>query len=193
MTAHVRYNAGMGKQDNIFLVGLMGAGKTTIGKSLARQLEKTFLDADHVLEERTGVRIPVIFEIEGESGFRKREEDVLEELTNSSNIILATGGGAILAPNNRERLKTRGTVIYLHGRPEDLFQRTRHDKNRPLLQTGNRLQKLRDLYQIRDPLYREVADIVVDTGRQSVHSLTDKLMSRLAGLEIKSNSGQGET
>lgn len=169
----------MGKLDNIFLVGLMGAGKTTIGKNLARQLDKTFLDADHALEERTGVRIPVIFEIEGEAGFRKREEEALDALTGKQNIILATGGGAVLAASNRERLKARGTVVYLHGRPEDLYQRTRHDKGRPLLQTGNRLQKLKDLYQTRDPLYREVADIVVDTGRQSVHSLTEKLKRQL--------------
>ncbi len=169
----------MGKLDNIFLVGLMGAGKTTIGKNLARQLDKTFFDADHALEERTGVRIPVIFEIEGEAGFRKREEETLDGLTSQQNVVLATGGGAVLAANNRERLKARGTVIYLHGRPEDLYQRTRHDKNRPLLQTGNRLQKLKDLYQTRDPLYREVADIVVDTGRQSVQSLTDKLKRQL--------------
>jgi shikimate kinase len=178
----------MGKQDNLFLVGLMGAGKTTIGKHLARQLNKTFYDADHVLEERTGVRIPVIFEIEGEAGFRKREEDVIDSLTGLVDIVLATGGGAVLADASRDRLKTRGTVIYLHGRPEDLFQRTRHDKNRPLLQTGDRLQKLKALYQIRDPLYREVADIVVDTGRQSVHSLTLQLKEKIDLLMDKANS-----
>ncbi len=169
----------MGKLDNIFLVGLMGAGKTTIGKALARQLDKTFCDADHALEERTGVRIPVIFEIEGEAGFRKREEETLDGLTLQRDIVLATGGGAVMTASNRERLKSRGTVIYLHGRPEDLYQRTRHDKNRPLLQTSNRLLTLKELYQTRDPLYREVADIVVDTGRQSVHSLTEKLKRQL--------------
>jgi shikimate kinase len=172
----------MGKYDNFFLVGLMGAGKTTIGKNLARQLDKTFYDADHVLEARTGVRIPVIFEIEGESGFRKREEETLDGLTVRDNVVLATGGGAVLSAENRERLKTRGTVVYLHGRPEDLYQRTRHDKNRPLLQTANRLEKLRELYRVRDPLYREVADIVVDTGRQSVQSLTEKLKLQLLEL-----------
>jgi shikimate kinase len=177
----------MGKLDNIFLVGLMGAGKTTIGKNLAKQFDKTFYDADHALEERTGVRIPVIFEIEGEAGFRKREEETLDGLTRQQNIILATGGGAVLAASNRERLKSRGTVIYLHGRPEDLYQRTRHDKSRPLLQTGDRLQRLEELYLVRDPLYREVADIVVDTGRQSVHSLTEKLKRRLL------EQGHGDT
>jgi shikimate kinase len=180
----------MGKHDNLFLVGLMGAGKTTIGKTLAKQLDKTFYDADQVLEERTGVRIPVIFEIEGEAGFRKREEETLEGLTSRDNIVLATGGGAVLAESNRERLKTRGMVVYLHGRPEDLYQRTRHDKSRPLLQTENRLQRLKDLYQVRDPLYREVADIVVDTGRQSVHSLTEKLKLQLLD---RDNADKGET
>lgn len=183
----------MGKLDNVFLVGLMGAGKTTIGKSLARQLHKTFHDADHALEERTGVRIPVIFEIEGEAGFRKREEETLDGLTLQQNIILATGGGAVLAASNRERLKSRGTVIYLHGRPEDLYQRTRHDKSRPLLQTSNRLQTLKELYQTRDPLYREVADIVVDTGRQSVHSLTEKLRRQLLELGYGDAIGPQET
>jgi shikimate kinase len=172
----------MGKQDSLFLVGLMGAGKTTIGKTLAKQLNKTFYDADHVLEERTGVRIPVIFEIEGEAGFRKREEEVIETLTGLSNVVVATGGGVVLAAANRVRLKAAGTVIYLHGRPEDLFQRTRHDKNRPLLQTGDRLHKLRELYKIRDPLYREVADIVMDTGRQSAHNLTENLKQLLVEL-----------
>jgi shikimate kinase len=174
----------MGKLDNIFLVGLMGAGKTTIGKCLARQLNKTFLDADHVLEERTGVHIPVIFEIEGEAGFRKREKEVLAELMVLDNIVLATGGGVVLNPENRENLRSHGMVIYLHGRPEDLFQRTRHDKNRPLLQTGNRLQTLKELYRTRDPLYREVADIVVDTGRQSVNGLSEKLKNKLKELGI---------
>jgi shikimate kinase len=172
----------MGKLDNIFLVGLMGAGKTTIGKCLARQLNKTFLDSDQVLEERTGVRIPVIFEIEGEAGFRKREHDVLAELTGQENIVLATGGGVVLNLENRQNLKSRGMVIYLHGRPEDLFQRTRHDQNRPLLQTGNRMQTLKALYKARDPFYREVADIVMDTGRQSVAGLTQQLLGKITGL-----------
>jgi shikimate kinase len=188
---HVRYNADMGKLDNIFLVGLMGAGKTTIGKCLARQLNKTFLDADHVLEERTGVRIPVIFEIEGEAGFRKRENEVLAELMVLDDIVLATGGGVVLNPENRENLISHGLVIYLHGRPEDLFQRTRHDKNRPLLQTGSRLQTLKELYRTRDPLYREVADIVVDTGRQSVNGLSEKLRDLLLeeGLDCCNKTG----
>jgi shikimate kinase len=173
------YNVPMGKQDNIFLVGLMGAGKTTVGRLLARQLAKTFIDSDQEIEGRTGVRIPVIFEIEGEAGFRKREESVIEELTAQSGIVLGTGGGAVLSAANRALLKSRGMVVYLRGSPEQLFERTRHDKNRPLLQTEDPLAKLKALYAQRDPLYRETADLVVDTGRQSVASLTRQLKDKL--------------
>lgn len=173
------YNAGMGKQDNIFLVGLMGAGKTTVGRQLAKQLNKTFIDSDHEIEARTGVRIPVIFEIEGEAGFRKREEAIIDALTSQSEIVLGTGGGAVLSASNRELLKSRGTVVYLRGNPEQLYERTRHDKNRPLLQTEDPLAKLRSLYAERDPLYLEVADLIVDTGRQSVTSLTRQLRDKL--------------
>jgi len=169
----------MGKLDNIFLVGLMGAGKTTVGRQLARQLGKRFVDSDHEIELRTGVRIPVIFEIEGESGFRKREEAVIDDLTAQSGIILGTGGGAVLSSANRAHLVSRGMVIYLRGIPEHLYERTRHDKNRPLLQTDNPLVKLKTLFAERDPLYSEVADIVVDTGRQSVASLTRQLKDKL--------------
>jgi shikimate kinase len=173
------YNSLMSKHDNIFLVGLMGAGKTTVGRQLAKYLGKAFIDSDHEIEARTGVRIPVIFEIEGEAGFRKREESVIEELTAQSNIVIATGGGAVLSAVNRELLKTRGMVVYLRGSPEQLFERTRHDKNRPLLQTEDPLAKLKALYAQRDPLYREVADLVVDTGRQSVANLTRQLRDKL--------------
>lgn len=169
----------MGKQDNIFLVGLMGAGKTTVGKLLAKQLGKTFIDADHEIEARTGVRIPVIFEIEGEAGFRKREEAVIAELAARANIVLGTGGGAVLSPHTRELLRTHGTVVYLRGTPEQLFERTRHDRNRPLLQTADPLAKLRTLFAERDPLYREVADLVVDTGRQNAASFTRQLKDKL--------------
>jgi shikimate kinase len=169
----------MGKQNNIFLVGLMGAGKTTVGRQLAKQLNKTFIDSDHEIEVRTGVRIPVIFEIEGEAGFRKREETIIDALTAQSDIVLGTGGGAVLSAANRELLKSRGMVVYLRGSPDQLYERTRHDKNRPLLQTEDPLAKLRALYAERDPLYREVADIVVDTGRQSVASLTRQLKDKL--------------
>jgi shikimate kinase len=169
----------MSKRDNLYLVGLMGAGKTTVGRLLAKHYDCVFYDSDHEIEARTGVRIPVIFEIEGEAGFRKREETAITELTALQGIVLATGGGAILSPLNRENLRHNGVVIYLRGTPEHLYERTRHDRNRPLLQTGNPLAKLRELYAQRDPLYREVADIVVDTGRQSVSGMTRVLFGKL--------------
>lgn len=176
------YNPAMSKQDNIFLVGLMGAGKTTVGKILSKRYDKPFHDSDHEIESRCGVKIPVIFEIEGEAGFRKREEVAIAELTALSNVVLATGGGAVLSATNRELLGSRGIVIYLRGSPEHLFERTRHDRNRPLLQTDNPLARLRELYQQRDPLYTEVADIVVDTGRQSVSNMTRGLYEKLGSL-----------
>ncbi len=169
----------MSKQDNIFLVGLMGAGKTTVGKLLSRRYHKIFHDSDHEIESRCGVKIPVIFEIEGEAGFRKREEMAIAELTAKSNVVLATGGGAILSAENRALLKEKGLVVYLRGSPEHLFERTRHDRNRPLLQTNSPLAKLRELYQQRDPLYNEVADIVIDTGRQGVAGMARSLYEKL--------------
>ena len=166
----------MRNTSNIFLVGMMGAGKTTVGRSLARQLNKSFYDTDHTIEERTGVRIAVIFEIEGEAGFRKRETELLAQMTALENVVLATGGGAILDPTNREYLSSRGFVIYLHAPPKELWQRTRHDKNRPLLQTGDPRVCIEELYEFRDSLYREVADLVVDTGRQSVGALVTEVL-----------------
>lgn len=167
---------------NIFLVGLMGAGKTTVGKLIARHLNSPFIDSDHEIEKRTGVNIPLIFELEGEAGFRAREAAIIEELTGQSNIVLATGGGAILSPQNRENLRRNGTVIYLRARVEDLWQRTRHDKNRPLLQTPDPQAKLKELFAQRDPLYREIADIIVDSGAQSVHVLVHQIEEKLKHL-----------
>jgi shikimate kinase len=164
---------------NIFLVGLMGAGKTTVGRQLAHRLGKQFFDADHEIERRTGVRISVIFEIEGEAGFRAREAQAVDALTSLDGVVLATGGGVVLDPENRRRLATRGFVIYLCAQPRDLHQRTRHDKGRPLLQTADPLARLEELYAIRDPLYREVADLVVETGRQAVGTLVAQLMKKL--------------
>lgn len=165
---------------NIFLVGLMGAGKTSVGKLLAKRLGKVFYDSDHVIESRTGVRIPVIFEIEGEAGFRARETAAIDELTRLDNVVVATGGGAVLAAANRNALKTRGTVIYLRASVDELWNRTRHDKNRPLLQTPDPRERLTELLQQRDPLYREVAHLIVDTGTQSLKSLISRLESMLA-------------
>ena len=164
---------------NIFLVGLMGAGKTTVGRLLAKHLHKTFIDSDHEIEKRTGVNIPLIFELEGEAGFRAREAAVIDELTQMQDTVLATGGGAVLNAQNRDNLHRRGTVVYLRANVEDLWARTRHDKNRPLLQTPDPLARLRELYGQRDPLYREVAHIVIDSGDQSVHSLVHRLEARL--------------
>lgn len=178
---------------NIFLVGLMGAGKTTVGKLLARHLRKTFLDSDHEIEKRTGASIPLIFELEGEAGFRAREAAMIEELTQLRDIVLATGGGAVLNERNRENLKNHGTVVYLRAKVEDLWARTRHDRNRPLLQTADPLAKLRELYAQRDPLYRECADIILDTGEQSVNSLLRQLEQQLKTVPPKSHVANPES
>jgi shikimate kinase len=164
---------------NIFLVGMMGAGKTTVGRLLARRLKLRFVDSDREIETRCGVKIPVIFEIEGEAGFRAREALAVEALTGLEGIVLATGGGAVLAEQNRRHLSARGTVVYLSARPEDLYDRVRHDRNRPLLAGGQPLARLRELHQQRDPLYRSVADIVLETGAQSVQALARQLLDRL--------------
>lgn len=164
---------------SIFLVGMMGAGKSTAGRLLARRLKRAFYDSDHEVERRCGVKIPVIFDIEGEPGFRTRESAVLEELTAQRDIVLATGGGAVLLEANRRMLAGRGTVVYLHALPAVLFERVRQDKNRPLLATADPAARLRELYAVRDPLYRETADLVVETGRQSVQSLARELLGRI--------------
>ena len=172
--------AGKGRvPGNIFLVGLMGAGKTSMGKVLARRLGKAFYDCDHEIERATGVKVAVIFDIEGEAGFRARETRTLEELVRRADIVLATGGGAVLSPANRKLLTEHGTVVYLRAAADDLWARTRHDKNRPLLKTADPLARLNELYAERDPLYRAVADIVVDTGNQSLISLAHRLEQRL--------------
>nr|MBL8412313.1 shikimate kinase [Dechloromonas sp.] len=150
---------------NIYLVGLMGAGKTTVGRQLAKRLGRLFFDSDHEIVARTGVPIPTIFEIEGENGFRRREAQTIAELSELDGIVLATGGGVVLDPENRRRLHETGWVVYLNVPPVMLYERTRHDRNRPLLQVANPLGRLEELYAVRDPLYREVAHIVVDGSR----------------------------
>jgi len=164
-------------RNNIFLVGMPGAGKTTVGRQLARRLARSFIDADHEIEARTGVRIPLIFDIEGEQGFREREARVIAELAERNDQVVATGGGAVLRPENRAALRQGGTVIYLNASPRLLFERTRLDPNRPLLQVDDPQKKLEELYSQRDPLYREVADIVVDAVGGSVVQLV-KMVER---------------
>ncbi|ARU32813.1 shikimate kinase [Sulfuriferula sp. AH1] len=162
----------------------MGSGKTTVGKLLSKQLRRPFYDTDHEIVRRTGVTIPMIFEVEGEAGFRKREEQMIAELTRLDGVILATGGGAIISPANREQLKQHGTVVYLRGTVDELWQRTRHDRNRPLLQTQDPKARLRELYAQRDPLYREIADVIVDTGRQNVNVLVQQLVQYLTAKSV---------
>lgn len=157
----------------------MGAGKTTVGKLLGHFLDKTFYDSDREIQKRTGVAIPVIFEIEGESGFRKRETEMLAELVKMDNIILATGGGAVLAQENRLLMRNSGTVIYLRAPIDDLWRRTRQDRNRPLLRTADPRAKLAELFAQRDPLYRETAHIVVESGKRSARHLAQLLAQQL--------------
>jgi len=171
------------KSNNIFLVGLMGAGKTTIGRLLARRLDMAFIDSDHEIEARTGASIPWIFEIEGEASFRRREADVIRELTAQRGIVLATGGGAVLDPASRAFLAERGTVVYLRASVSSILQRTSHDKNRPLLQIADPRKKLEDLTAQREPLYREIADLVIDTGRPNVQSMVQTIIDQIAALE----------
>lgn len=157
----------------------MGSGKTTMGKTLAKHLNKAFVDTDEEIQHRTGVTIPHIFDVEGEAGFRHRESAVLSDLLSRDGMVLATGGGAVILEQNRDVLRQGGVVIYLKANVHDLWQRTRHDKNRPLLQTGDAYAKLTELLKQRDALYESVADIVVHSGRQSVHSLMLKLIGEI--------------
>jgi len=164
---------------SVFLVGLMGAGKTTVGKMLAKRVKARFVDADHEIESRTGVPIPTIFEIEGEVGFRRRESQVISDLSQESGLVLATGGGAVLDPQNRQCLHDRGVVIYLYAQPEVLFERTRMDRGRPLLQVEDRLTKLRELFAVRDPLYREVAHHIVEVGQTQASQVVRRILQVL--------------
>lgn len=164
---------------NLFLTGPMGAGKSTIGRQLSRQLRMPFHDSDQEIEQRTGVDIPLIFELEGEAGFRRRERSVIDDLTRLEGIILATGGGAILDPENREHLTSRGTVIYLHTSVDQQLRRTGRDRNRPLLQTSNPRAKLQELMAVREPLYRETADIIIETDGKRVADVVRQILKQL--------------
>jgi len=169
----------MKKPGSIFLTGPMGSGKSTIGRKLAQKLDMPFHDSDHEIERRTGVDIPLIFELEGEAGFRRREASVIDALTRLPNIVLATGGGAILDPDNRERLGKRGTVIYLHTSVKQQLARTSHDRNRPLLQTGDPRATLEQLLAIRDPLYREIASCIIETDGKRVRDVVREIIRKL--------------
>ena len=164
---------------NIFLVGMMGAGKTTVGKALAQRLEREFVDSDRLLVERTGVPVATIFEIEGEAGFRRRESALIAELAGTTGRVVATGGGAILSPENRAVMRAQGLVIYLRARLESLWERTRHDTSRPLLATPDPRATLATLLEARDPLYREAAHVIVDTGSQSASTLVSRVVAAL--------------
>lgn len=164
---------------NLILVGMMGSGKTTMGRALARHLGKAFVDSDEEIQQRTGVMIPHIFDIEGEAGFRQRETAAIRDLAGRDNMVLATGGGAVLAEQNRAMLQQNGIVIYLKASVHDLWQRTRHDRNRPLLQTADPHARLMELLQQRDPLYRQVADIVIQSGKQSAQALMLHLVDEI--------------
>jgi shikimate kinase len=153
----------------------MGAGKTTIGRRLAKSLRRKFIDTDQELERRTGATIALIFDVEGEAGFRERETRIIEELSELDDIVLATGGGAVLAPQNRAILSNRGFVVYLHADIDQLVERTRRDANRPLLNTEDPAARMRELLEHREPLYREIADLIIDTGNLNMQNVLKQI------------------
>ena len=169
---------------NVYLVGPMGAGKTTVGRHLAELLGREFLDSDHEIERKTGATIPWIFEKEGEQGFRGRETIVIDELTTRQNLVLATGGGVVTQAPNREFLKQRGLVIYLYTPVEIQLQRTYRDKNRPLLQVENPEKKLKDLLEARDPFYREVAHYIIETNQGAARDLAQKILNLIVSENV---------
>lgn len=181
----------MSTRENLFLVGPMGAGKSTVGRRLAQALGMDFHDCDREIERQTGASIPLIFELEGEAGFRRREKEMLERLTALPGVVLATGGGAVLDPDNRSHLSQRGRVIYLHTSVKQQLARTSRDQNRPLLDAADPEARLQALTAERDPLYREIADLVVDTDGRSVGQVVNELLQRL-GLERAAGANKGQ-
>jgi shikimate kinase len=175
---------------NIFLIGPMGVGKTTIGRHLARSLGLEFIDSDHVIEEKSGADIPWIFDIEGEAGFRRRERAAIEELTRRHGIVLATGGGAVLDRDNRADLDRHGTVVYLQASVDKILARTGKSRYRPLLQTVDPRARVEQILAEREPLYREIADIIVDTDRRGIRSTVNFILRHLSGDGPASHSGR---
>jgi shikimate kinase len=177
----------------VSLVGLPGSGKSTVGRQLARRLQLPFIDSDHLLEQRLGCSIREYFEREGEERFRDLEESVIDELTQRQEGVLSTGGGVVLRAANRAHLHARSRVVYLKSSPDELFRRLRNDTQRPLLQVADPLQRLRDLYAVRDPLYREAAHFVIETGRPSVSTLVNMIVMQLelAGVLPPASAGAG--
>ena len=165
--------------DNIFLIGLMGAGKSTIGKQLARSLGKQFRDSDNEIEQKTGVSIDVIFDIEGEQGFRRRETDILKQLVEERGVVLATGGGAVLATENQRFLRNNGLIIYLRASAEQLASRIRRDRHRPLLRSVDKLATIRELMAQRDPVYQELAELVIETDNRSIARVVREISKRV--------------
>ena len=173
---------------NVFLIGPMGAGKSTIGRHLAELLHKDFQDSDHEIEKRTGAGIPLIFEIEGEAGFRRREASVIDELTQKQNLVLATGGGVVLSEDNRRALQRRGMVVYLHAPIDTLLKRTWRDHNRPLLQTADRRNTFEEILKSREPIYRQTADIVIETAHRSPVSVAREIVRKLEATQTNENT-----
>lgn len=169
----------MNRPDNIFLVGPMGAGKSSVGRQLAKALDMDFQDSDREIERRTGADIPLIFELEGEAGFRRRECAALDDLTAMHGVVLATGGGVVLDADNRDRLAARGFVIYLSASVDQLLKRTARDRGRPLLQTEDPRARLEEIMRVREPLYRQVADLVIDTEGCRVRDVVKKVLKGL--------------
>jgi len=172
---------------NVYLVGMMGAGKTTIGRALAQKTGQEFVDTDRLLVERTGVPVATIFEIEGEEGFRRRESTIIAELAKRTGCVVATGGGAVLAEENRRLMRASGTVVYLRARLESLWERTRHDASRPLLATPDPRATLSTLLERRDPLYQEAAHVVIETSSQAASTLAGRVLAAL-----RQHEAQGE-
>ncbi|MBU2097578.1 MAG: shikimate kinase AroK [Gammaproteobacteria bacterium] len=183
----------MATSNNVFLIGPMGVGKSTIGRMLAAALDRPFYDSDREIESLTGADIPWIFDVEGEAGFRVREERMIDSLSRRDGIVLATGGGAILSAASRANLHDRGTVVYLKASITQQFERTSKDRNRPLLQTADPLTRIKELMKVREPFYNETAHIVIDTSRRGPRTVVNEILKRLAEFRSDGDPGNGDS